>query len=167
MVSRCWLLDCCIASLLKLRTAFPGIASPLHWAGIDQRRNWKRSSIHCSPSRSQTRQQADSKDWEDPQVRGPPIVALRPTAAPWPTARFLATGLQRRELLRATTPRKSSHSAFHGLAVAAGSGRIFSSPPQTVHPWFMILWPPDSPFKTSVSPTTVQCPNVFNKSLIS
>lgn len=106
MVSRCWLLDCCVASLLKLRTTFPGIASPLHRAGIDQRRNWKRSSIHCSPSCSQTRQQADGKDWEDPQVRGPPTVALRPTAAPWPTARFLATGLQRRELLRATTSQK-------------------------------------------------------------
>ena len=106
MVSRCWLLDCCIASLLKLRTTFPWIASPLHLAGLGQRRNWKRSCIHYSLSCSPTRRQADGKDWEDLQVRGPPTVALWLTAAPQPTARFLATGLQRRELLRATASQK-------------------------------------------------------------
>lgn len=54
MVSRCWLLDCCIASLFKLRITFPWIASPLHLAGIGQRRNWKRSGNCYSPSCSPT-----------------------------------------------------------------------------------------------------------------
>lgn len=82
MVSRCWPLDCCIASLFKLRPSFPGIASPLHLAGIGQRRNWKRSGIRFSPSRSQTRRQADGKCWEAPPGQGPPTVHCGPQQPP-------------------------------------------------------------------------------------
>ena len=148
MVSRCWPLDCCIASLFKLRTSFPGIASPLHLAGIGQRRNWMRSGIRFSPSRSQTRRQADGKCWEAPPGPGPPDCALRPTAAPSPPPDSWRQVCKGGSYSGQQPPRKS-HSTPHGLAVAAGSGQIFSSPSQTVHPAQCFSmngsWPSDHP----------------------
>lgn len=104
-----------------------------------------------------------------PQVRGPRLCTAA-HSSPQPTARFLATGLQRWELLRATASQKifTLYSSQSRSGSRKWSDIQLSFPdcapsPVLYDERFVTLWPPNSPFETSVPPIAVQCPNVCNK----